>query len=105
MLMNHVIIKPVFESGKLLFRVPDGVTLKAGDKVVCDTIRGDLVGICCCDSFAADPEIVMPLFGTHEKRMRYVKGRMQLIMFDGIPTHESEEKADENGQQESGKPF
>lgn len=34
-----------------LFSVPDHITLKAGDEVLCDTKKGNCAGICISGSF------------------------------------------------------
>lgn len=96
MLKNFVIIKHIQDGGKYLFRVPKGVNLEAGDKIVCDTSRGtDQMGVCCCDSFMADPEIVCPLFGTQPKNLRYVTGIVDYRKFE-YAMEEEEEENDRN---------
>ena len=90
-LKKFVIVKHVMDSGKFLFYVPKDVVLEAGNKVVCDTSRGtDQLGVCCCDSFVADPEVVCPLFGTQPEKMRYVTGLVSYDKFD--TTFEDEEE-------------
>lgn len=90
-LKKFVIVKHIQDNGKYLFYVPKDVTLKAGNKVVCDTSRGtDQLGVCCCDSFVAEPEVVCPLFGTHPEKMRYVTGMVTYDKFD--TTDEDEEE-------------
>lgn len=90
-LKKFVIVKHVMDSGKFLFYVPNKVALDAGDKVVCDTSREqDQLGVCCCDSFMADPEVVCPLFGTQPDKMRYVTGMVSYDKFD--TTGEDEEE-------------
>ena len=88
---KFVIVKHVQDSGKYLFFVPKKVTLEAGNKVVCDTSRGaDQLGICCCDSFMADPEVVCPLFGTQPGNMKYVTGMVTYDKFDTMFEDEEE---------------
>lgn len=97
MLKNYVIIKHFEGNGKFLFRVPKSISLEAGDKVVCDTSRGaDQIGICCCDSFLAKPDVIMPLFGTTEDRMKFVTGRIEYEKF----AEAQEEEDAEDGQQD-----
>ena len=80
------------DNGKFLFYVPAAVDLRCGDKVVCETVRGNAVpGVCCCDSFMALPDVVCPLFGTQEKAMKYVTGRIKVDMFD---LNETEDEGD-----------
>lgn len=80
---NFVIVKHFDDSGKYLFKVPKGVYLSAGDRVICDTVRGkDQAGVCCCDVFRAEPEVICPLFGTVPERIKYVTGRIEYIHFD-----------------------
>jgi hypothetical protein len=71
------------DSGKYLFYVPKKISLEAGDKIVCETARGkDQLGVCCCDSFLADPAVVCPLFGTQESVMKYVTGKVEYERFE-----------------------
>ena len=94
MLKNFVIIKHVADCGnaKYLFRVPKAVSLEAGDKVVCDTSIGtDQLGICCCDSFLSKPEIVCPLFGTNESKMKFVTGKVEYEKFENLNEEDEEE--------------
>ena len=89
-----VIIKHVADNGKYLFKVPECVDLKAGSKVVCDTCRGtDQLGVCLCDSFTADAEVICPLFGTQVKNLRYVTGIVEYDRFS-ISDEEEEEEAE-----------
>ena len=91
MLKNFVIVKHLQDNGKFLFYVPKKISLEAGDNVVCDTSRGpDQLGVCCCDSFLANPEVVCPLFGTQQKVMKYVKGRVTYSQFDDEDEEEEE---------------
>lgn len=90
-LKKFVIIKHIQDNGKYLFYVPKAVTLEAGSKVVCETARGgDQLGVCCCDSFLSEPEIMCPLFGTQPEKMRYVTGVVSYEKFD--TTFEDEEE-------------
>jgi len=90
MIKKFVIVKHMQDSGKFLFYVPKNVQLEAGEKVICDTSRGsDQLGVCCCDSFLADPDVVLPLFGTQPKAMKYVTGKVECMRFD--PDDEDEE--------------
>ncbi len=52
--MERVVIIKHTGDGKYIFRVPDGRLLKAGDMVLCQTRRGIVPGLCCCDSFDTD---------------------------------------------------
>ena len=74
---NMVIVKHLADNGKFLFYVPKGISLEVGDNVACDTIKGkNQIGVCCCDSFLGDPEVVCPLFGTSHSRMKYVTAKL-----------------------------
>ena len=98
MLRNFVVVKHIQDSGKYLFYVPKNVSLSAGDKVVCDTSRGnDQLGVCCCDSFLADPAVVLPLFGTQEKNMKRVTG---YVSYEKFEEAYAEEEYDELFQEE-----
>ena len=95
---GFVIVKHVGgDSGKYLFRVPKGVYLSAGDQVICDTAKGkDQPGVCCCDNFNADPEVVCPLFGTQPEKLKFVTGRIEYTRFaEEINEEEYHEKFDE----------
>lgn len=93
MLKNFVIVKHLQDSGKYLFQVPKKIALEAGDKVVCDTSRGkDQLGVCCCDTFLADPQVVCQLFGTQESQLKYVTGRVEYKLFsDALEEEEDAE--------------
>lgn len=94
MLKNMVIVKHLQDNGKFLFYVPKGIELTAGGKVVCDTSRGnDQLGVCCCDSFTADPDVVCPLFGVSPKGMKYVTGRIEYEKFEEALNEEEYEEA------------
>jgi hypothetical protein len=89
---KHVIVKHLQDGGKYLFWVPKRVSLEAGDYVVCDTARGrNQLGICCCDSFMADPEEMCKLFGTQISRMKYVTGMVSYDKFDPDDEEDGEE--------------
>ena len=94
MLKNLVIVKHIQDNGKYLFKVPKGISLSAGDKVVCDTSRGtDQLAVCCCDSFLADEKMMCQLFGTQVEKMRYVTGRIEVDKFtEALNEEEYEEK-------------
>ena len=97
MLKNYVIIKHFSDNGKFLFRVPKGIDLEAGDTVTCDTSRGgNQLGICCCDTFLANPEVIEPLFGTQSSKMKFVTGRVEFDKF----AEAKEDEDDEDGQQD-----
>jgi len=104
MMKNFVIVKHMNDSGKYLFYVPKSISLSAGDRVVVDTARGtDQMGVCCCDSFLAKPEVVIPLFGTCEKNMRYVTGRVMVDEFkEAREEEEYDERFGEDGQPDDG---
>ena len=91
---NFVIVKHLEDNGKFLFYVPKKVSLVAGDQVICVTSRGkNVLGVCCCDSFLAKPEVVCPLFGTQPRVMKYVKGRVEYKEFEEDEDDEDEEEA------------
>jgi len=92
MLKNYVIVKHFENSGKFLFRVPKGIVLEVGDKIMCDTKRGnDQLGVCCCDSFMANPDVIMPLFGVTESSMKFVTGKVEYERFTIAKEDEEEE--------------
>lgn len=90
---NYVIVKHLTDNGKYLFYVPKSISVSAGETVTCDTCRGgSQLGVCCCDSFLAYPDVVEPLFGTQSSKMRYVTGRVE---FDKFTEAIDEEKYEE----------
>ena len=98
MMKNFVIIKHLQDSGKFLFRVPKDVILDAGDQIVCDTVRGkDQLGVCCCNSFFADPEVVCKLFGIYPASLRFVTGRVACTRFDLSNEEDDNAESRENG--------
>lgn len=65
---------------KYLFLVPVSHKLLAGEYVLCDTRQGDnQIGVCVCDSFMAEPDVIMPLFNTKESKMRTVKAVLHAV--------------------------
>ena len=94
MLKNYVIIKHPGDNGKYLFTLPKSICLETGDEVVCDTKYGRQTGVCCCDAFMAKPEVVMPLFGTQENKMRSIVGR---VVYDEFTEAQEAEDAAEDG--------
>lgn len=53
---NVVIVRHVddWQNRSFIFSVPDGVTLRAGDDVLCQTKNGRAAATCLCDSFFLD---------------------------------------------------
>ena len=78
--MNLVVISHPNVSGKYLFQVPNGVSLKAGCIVVCATSKDPAaIGICATDSFeTADPEKIAGLWNTTVKQLKPVTGHLAL---------------------------
>ena len=71
--MNFVVVKHPNDNGKYLFRVPEDVTLDAGTLVACETVRSsNEPGICITSSFKADPDFILPAWGTHVGKMKRV---------------------------------
>lgn len=52
--MERIVIIKHTGDRKYVFKVPEGRTVKAGDLVLCQTRRGIVPGLCCCDSFETD---------------------------------------------------
>jgi len=95
-----VIIKHLESPGHYLFLVPPyEYGVDAGDLVMCDTKRGPQFGVCLCDAFKADPEVICKYFNTSPKAMRYV-----IAVFNrrdlSIPKEEEEQDDNEDGQPE-----
>ena len=98
MLKNFVIVKHLADSGKFLFYVPKDISLTAGDKIVCDTNRGnDQLGVCACDSFLARPEVICPIWGTQPDRMKFVTGKVEYEKF--TESREEEEYQEKFGEE------
>ena len=94
-LKKFVIVKHLQDNGKYLFKVPKSILLEAGDKIVCDTSRGnDQLGVCCCDSFTADQEMMCSLFGTQPGKLKYVTGKVEYEKFAEAIFEEDEEDAE-----------
>lgn len=74
------------DGGKYLFEVPEHETLKTGDRVMCDTKRGNTEGIAYADSVWADENIVQligKLTGAHFP-LKSVIGKVEYKPFTSI---------------------
>ena len=70
---NFVVVMHMYDTGRYIFLVPDGVTLDAGTQVICETKRSPHEpGVCLTGTFEADPEVICPLWGTQPKHMKRV---------------------------------
>lgn len=86
---NMVIAQHLGSGVKFLFFVPGYHEVRAGEYLLCDTKRGqDQIAIALCDSFHTNPEPLYPLFGTEEKKMKYVTARLLRYTFD-VPGRET----------------
>ena len=83
--MERIVIIRHAENGKYLFRVPQDKHLKAGDMVLCQTRRGIVPGMCCCDSFDTDKEeTIKKAFGLSENvALAPIIGDYQFNMWGG----------------------
>lgn len=80
---KYVIVKHMNNDGRFLFQVPNHEYLDAGDMVICDTSKGkDQMGVCLCDSFLAEPEMICRLFGVKPENMRFVTGVVSIRRFE-----------------------
>lgn len=95
-------IVSVTQSGKnYLFSVPGGITLHKGDRVLCDTMRGEAEGICATDNFEADEHAtnqIITLTGAY-KPLKAVVAKSVWVKFDEYlaannPVHEVNRKAE-----------
>lgn len=80
--MKLIIVKQ--ENGKYLFRVPEMISIGAGEQLVLDTAKGATTGMALCDAFyasEADSLAVMKAFSTEPKRMKYVIGKVRYDYF------------------------
>ena len=103
MLKNFVIVKHWAGNGKFLFQVPKKINLETGDNVICDTSHSPKEpGICCCDSFLADPKTVCPLFGTTPEKMWFVVGKVEYERFAEAMEDEEEEEREREYERENG---
>lgn len=72
--MNLVVVRH-FEanmSKKYLFRLPDDVSVDAGDYVICNTKNGESLGQCCTSNFRGDPDVVTKFWGGCGKEIKPV---------------------------------
>lgn len=79
--MNVVIVKQ--GAGKYLFACPEGVNLKEGDRVLCDTKKGEAEGVCFTESFKVNQKalgiIAKLLCATFP--LKFVIGRCEVNRF------------------------
>lgn len=62
-------------AGLYIFRVPSHLELFAGDNVVCDTRRGQIQGLCMCDSFTTENgDKILEAMGVGRTMLRDVTG-------------------------------
>lgn len=85
----------VNQGGKhFLFAVPENVTLKKGDRVLCNTMRGEQDGICATDSFEVDEyalKQIATLTGAYFP-LKGVVGRFGVVRFESKVTEDKQEK-------------
>lgn len=81
----------VNQGGKnFLFAVPKNVTLKKGDRVLCNTMRGEQEGICATDSFEVDERAlkqIADLVGAYFP-LKAVVGKAEFVRFDKAITED-----------------
>lgn len=79
------------QGGKnFLFAVPKNVTLKKGDRVLCNTMRGEQDGICATDSFEVDERAlkqIADLVGAYFP-LKSVVGKVEVARFDKPKTED-----------------
>jgi hypothetical protein len=73
---NLVFIKHENDIKKYLFEVPLDVELKVGNKVMCNTIRGNSMGVCVTDSFIVDNVSARNIISAFEayEPLKYILG-------------------------------
>jgi len=72
-----VIARHIEDTKLLVFAVPDGRYLSAGDYAIVDTAKGnDKIIICVSDNFSADPEVVVPLCGSKPENLKTIKAAL-----------------------------
>jgi hypothetical protein len=81
----------VNQGGKnFLFAVPKNVTLKKGDRVLCNTMRGEQEGICATGSFSVDEHAlkqIADLVGAYFP-LKSVVGKVEFARFDKAITED-----------------
>jgi hypothetical protein len=81
--MTNIVL--VNQGGKnFLFAVPENVTLKKGDRVLCNTMRGEQDGICATDSFEVDEHAlkqIATLTGAYFP-LKAVIGKSKMVKFE-----------------------
>lgn len=99
--MNFVIVRHMNDTGKYLFRLPEDVTVDAGTPVLCNTKRGrDVPAVCVTSSFHADPDVIVPLWGTQVSNLQKVTTvlrEFKLNWPDEPETEHAETKVDDDG--------
>ncbi len=87
--MTNIVL--VNQGGKnFLFAVPKNVTLKKGDRVLCNTMRGEQDGICATDSFEVDERAlkqIADLVGAYFP-LKSVVGKVEVARFDKPKTED-----------------
>lgn len=83
--MNAVFIRH-FDNRQYLFEVPENIKLKEGDRVMVRNRRGEVDGICICDSFELEESplkaVVVAVGATLP--LKPVVGRVCVKKFEGI---------------------
>ena len=90
--MNVVICAHPNTSGLYMFKVPDAVTLRAGDYVLCQTKRDSMaIAMCLTDSFKPDaPEKIAAIWGSNIRGMRPIIGKLVPEMYAYEPAEEQD---------------
>ena len=74
-----VIVKHLNTPGMYLFKVPHGAYyLDAGQLVLCETKKGETLGIAACDAFEVKEENlakICRLFNTEPEKLRFIAGK------------------------------
>ena len=79
---NVVLVKHPNDKEKYIFKVPDGKSLDAGDRVLCNTIRGHgQMGICITNSFPILEVQLKEWYGFSFNQLKPVVGILRPVMW------------------------
>ena len=81
-----VIVKHFSNPGMYLFKVPQvAYYLDAGQLVLCETKKGETLGIAACDAFEVKEENlakICRLFSTEPEKLRFIVGKFRYDKYD-----------------------
>lgn len=91
--MNMVVCRHPNDSGKYIFKVPDGVGLDVGCLVNVETNRGVQPAQTITGTFWADPAVICKMWGTQPNRMKRVLSYLQESLLEWPDEPDAQEQA------------